>query len=120
MDQGTGQQLLPLLQGNASLFRLPVISGELDLEVIKLGYVESMQEEAAAQLMGQLSHLEVLRLLLMLEEKNLHQMNTEMVAIRNESKAKSKSWQSCLEGSMFSAKQCPQTLIDSSDLASLR
>ncbi|KAJ6667709.1 hypothetical protein lerEdw1_016030 [Lerista edwardsae] len=120
VDQGTGQQLLPLLQGNAYLFRLPVIRGELDLEVIKLGHVESMQEEAAAQLMGQLSHLEVLRLLLMLEEKDLHQMNTEMVTILNDSEAKLQRWQSCLEGSMFSVKQCPQTLIDPSDLASLR
>ncbi|XP_066472963.1 HAUS augmin-like complex subunit 3 [Tiliqua scincoides] len=120
LDQVTSQKLVPLLQGNARLLRLPVIRGKLNLEAIKLGHVESIQEKTAAQLMGQLSHLEVLRLLLMLEDENLRQMNTEMLTIVNESETKLQKWQSCLEGSTFSIKQRPQTLIDPSDLATLR
>ncbi|XP_053154305.1 uncharacterized protein LOC128345806 [Hemicordylus capensis] len=123
VDQAKTQQLVLLLQCNAHLLRWPVICGELDLEAIRLGHVESMQEEAAAQLLGQLSHLDLLNLLLMLEEKNLHQMGTslkEMVTILNGSQAKLQEWQSCCEDSRFSIKQCPRTLTDPSDLIILR
>lgn len=120
VDQVMSQLLMPLLQGNAHLLRLPVIRGELDLEAIQLGHIESLQEEAVAQLMGQLSQLEVLKLLLLLEEKNLHQMNTEMLAIVNESEAKLQKLQSYLEASTFSVMQSPQKMVDPSDLTTLR
>ncbi|KAL8212345.1 UNVERIFIED_CONTAM: hypothetical protein K2H54_043924 [Gekko kuhli] len=81
------------------------------------------EEEAIGQMMGQLTHLELLRLLLMVEKKNLHLIGTtleEMVTILKESQAKLQERQSCFEDSQFSIKQCPRTLIDPSDLTTLR
>ncbi|XP_029143042.1 uncharacterized protein LOC114923892, partial [Protobothrops mucrosquamatus] len=57
---------VPLLQSMAHLVHLPKINGELDLENMRLEYLEHVQEEAIDQLLGQLSHFEVLKLLLML------------------------------------------------------
>ncbi|XP_061473924.1 ubiquitin carboxyl-terminal hydrolase BAP1 isoform X3 [Rhineura floridana] len=123
VGQAKTQKLVPLLQGSARLLRLPVVCGELDLEDMRLSRLELMQEQAAGQMLGLLSHLDLLWLLLMLKEKNLQQMKTElegMVAILNESHAKLQEWQSCFEDSRFLIKQCPRTLIDPSDFTTLR
>uniref|UniRef100_A0A670IMX3 HAUS augmin-like complex subunit 3 N-terminal domain-containing protein n=1 Tax=Podarcis muralis TaxID=64176 RepID=A0A670IMX3_PODMU len=120
--QAKTKKLVPLLQTSASLLRLPVVCGELTLETRKLGHLVSMQEQAAGQMMVQWSHLELLWLLLMHEQKNLQQMKTQlegMVATSNESHAKLQEWQACFEDSRFSIKQCPRTLIDPSDLTML-
>ncbi|XP_042305776.1 HAUS augmin-like complex subunit 3 [Sceloporus undulatus] len=123
VEQAKMQQLVPLLQGSARLLRLPIVSGELDLETFRLERLELMQEEAASQTVGHLSHLELLRFLLVLEKKNLQQMGTllkEMLMIRNGLFSKLQDWQSCFEDSRFSIKQCPRTLIDPSDFTTLR
>ncbi|KAH0630029.1 hypothetical protein JD844_012592 [Phrynosoma platyrhinos] len=123
IEQAKMQQLVPLLQGSARLLRLPIVSGELDLETFRLGHLEMMQEEAAGQMLGHLSHLELLSLLLLLEKKNLQQMGTllkEMLMILNGLLSKLQDWQSCFEDSRFSIKQCPRTLIDPSDFTTLR
>lgn len=118
------QSLMPLLQGSTHLLRLPVVCGELELEAITLANIEFMQKKAAGWLMGQLSQVELLRLLLMTEEMHLHQMGTkleEMASILNESQAQLLQWQSCSsDKSRFSIKQCPRTLIDPSDLTTCR
>ncbi|XP_060621828.2 HAUS augmin-like complex subunit 3 [Anolis sagrei] len=122
VDEAKTQQLLPLLQGSA-LLCLPILSGELDLEATRLRHLELMQEETADQMLGQLSHLELLRLLLMLEKKNLQQMGSlleEVSTTLNERLSKLQEWQSCFEDSGFSIKQCPRTLIDLSDFTTLR
>nr|XP_008118693.1 PREDICTED: HAUS augmin-like complex subunit 3 [Anolis carolinensis]XP_008118694.1 PREDICTED: HAUS augmin-like complex subunit 3 [Anolis carolinensis] len=122
VDQAKTQQLVPLLRGSAHLC-LPILSGELDLEANRLGYLELMQEETADQMLGQLSHLELLKLLLMLEKKNMQQMGSlmeEMSTTLNERLSKLQDWQSCIEDSRFSIKQCPQTLMDLNDFTTLR
>ncbi|XP_053233495.1 HAUS augmin-like complex subunit 3 [Podarcis raffonei] len=121
--QAKTKKLVPLLQTSASLLRLPVVCGELTLETRRLGHLVSMQEQAAGQMMVQWSHLELLGLLLMHEQKNLQQMKTQlegMVTTSNESHAKLQEWQACFDDSRFSIKQCPRTLIDPSDLTMLR
>ncbi|XP_025023170.1 HAUS augmin-like complex subunit 3 [Python bivittatus] len=120
---GKTQLLVPLLQGIARLLRLPIINGELDLEAMRLEYLECIQEEALGQILGQLSHFELLRLLLMLKKKNLQWIGTKLEGLMNvlkKSQSKLEEWQSCFEDSRFSIKQCPRTLIDPSDLTTLR
>ncbi|XP_058023152.1 HAUS augmin-like complex subunit 3 isoform X1 [Ahaetulla prasina] len=122
VDRNT-QLLMPLLQGIARLFRLPIINGELHSEDMELEYLEGVQEEAIDQLLGQLSRFEVMRLLLMLKTKNLQRTGTKMeglMTVLKESQSKSEEWQSCFEDSRFSIKQCPRILIDQSDLTTLR
>ncbi|XP_070789801.1 HAUS augmin-like complex subunit 3 [Pituophis catenifer annectens] len=122
VDRNT-QLLMPLLQGIARLFRLPIINGELHLEDMKLEYLERVQEEAIDQLLGQLSHFEVMSLLLMLKTENLQWTGTKLeglMTVLKQSQSKSEEWQSCFEDSRFSIKQCPQILIDPSDLTTLR
>uniref|UniRef100_A0ACB8EHN4 Uncharacterized protein n=1 Tax=Sphaerodactylus townsendi TaxID=933632 RepID=A0ACB8EHN4_9SAUR len=123
VDRIQTEYLVPWLQGTAQLLRLPVLRGELDLEAIRLRHTESIQEEAIDQMMGQLTHLELLRLLLMVEKKNLNLMGTkmeDMVTILHESGVKLQERQSCFEDSHFSNKQCPRTLIHPNDLTTLR
>ncbi|XP_060095982.1 HAUS augmin-like complex subunit 3 [Heteronotia binoei] len=123
VDRIETQHLVPLLHGSARLLRLPVLCGELVLEAITLRHTESIQEEAIGQMMGQLTHLELLRLFLMVEKKDLHLTGTkleEMATILNEFQAKLQERQSCFADSQFSIKQCPRTLIDPSDLTTLR
>ncbi|XP_063147987.1 HAUS augmin-like complex subunit 3 [Candoia aspera] len=120
---GKTQLLVPLLQGIARLLRLPIINGELDQEAMRLEYLECVQEEAVGQILGQLSHFELLRLLLKLKKKNLQWIGTKLEGLMTalkESQSKLEEWQSCFEDSRFSIKQCPRTLIDPSDLTTLR
>ncbi|XP_077181978.1 HAUS augmin-like complex subunit 3 [Paroedura picta] len=123
VDRIQTQHFVPLLHGSACLLRLPVLRGELLLEAIRLRHIESIQEEAIGQMMGQLTQLELLRFLLMVEKKDLHWTGTnleEMVTTMNKSQAKLQERQSFFEDSQFSIKQCPRTLIDPSDLTALR
>ncbi|XP_070594786.1 HAUS augmin-like complex subunit 3 [Erythrolamprus reginae] len=122
VDRNT-QMLKPLLQGIARLLRLPVINGDLDLEYKKLEHLKHVQENAIDQLLGQLSHFEVMRLLLMLKTKNLQWTETKLEGLMidlKESQFKSEEWESCFKDSRYSIKQSPQILIDSSDLTILR
>ncbi|KAG8128295.1 hypothetical protein E2320_015164 [Naja naja] len=122
VDRNT-QLLMPLLQGIARLFCLPIINGELDLENMKLEYLEHVQKEAIDQLLGQLSHFEVVRLLLMLKTKNLQWTETKLeglMTVLKESQSKSEEWQSCFEDSRFSINQFPRILIEPSNLTTLR
>ncbi|XP_044307188.1 HAUS augmin-like complex subunit 3 [Varanus komodoensis] len=123
VDEAKTQKLLPLLQGSARLLRLPIISRELDWELLRLGNLELMQEEAAGQMLDQLSHLELLSLLMMMKKKDLQQIGTkleEMAILLNKSQSQLKEWQFGFEDSRYSIRQCPRTLIDPSDLTTLR
>ncbi|XP_020659524.3 HAUS augmin-like complex subunit 3 [Pogona vitticeps] len=123
VDQAKTQQLVPLLQESIHLFCLPIVSGELDLEAVRLGRLELMQEETTGHLLGQLSHLELLRLLLMLEKKKMQNLASGLEGIATvlkELHLTSQEWESCSEDSRFSIKQCPRTLIDPNDLTTLR
>ncbi|KAM3845012.1 HAUS augmin-like complex subunit 3 [Vipera latastei] len=121
--KGNTQLLVSLLQGIVRLFRLPIINGELDLEDMRLEYLECVEEEAIDQVLGQLSHFEVLRLLLMLKKKNLQWVGNKLeglMTVLKESESQLQECQSCFEDSRFSIKQCPRILIDPSDLTTLR
>lgn len=123
VDRAKNQQLVPQLQGSTRLLCLPIVSGELDLEAVRLGHLESMQEEVACQLLVQRSHSELLRLLLMLEKKNMQNLATELeetATVLNALRLKLQEWELCSEDSRFSIKQCPRTLIDPHDLTIIR
>ncbi|KAL7985989.1 hypothetical protein Chor_011155 [Crotalus horridus] len=120
---GKTQLLVSLLQGIARLFRLPITNGELDMEDMRLEYLERVQEEAIDQILGQLSHFEMLKLLLMLKKNNLQWTGNKLeglMTVLKDSESQLQEWQSCFEDSRFSIKQCPRILIDPSDLTTLR
>ncbi|KAK9406293.1 HAUS augmin-like complex subunit 3 [Crotalus adamanteus] len=111
------------LNGIARLFRLPITNGELDMEDMRLEYLERVQEEAIDQILGQLSHFEMLKLLLMLKKNNLQWTGNKLeglMTVLKDSESQLQEWQSCFEDSRFSIKQCPRILIDPSDLTTLR
>lgn len=117
------QHLVPLLQASARLLRLPVLCGELDGEAVHLGYTTLKQEEVVGQLMAQHSRLELLGLQLKLEEKQQQQMGTwldEMVDALHDTSASLQRRLACFEDSSLYIKICPRTLIDPSDLTTIR
>uniref|UniRef100_A0A7M4G3L4 HAUS augmin-like complex subunit 3 N-terminal domain-containing protein n=1 Tax=Crocodylus porosus TaxID=8502 RepID=A0A7M4G3L4_CROPO len=93
IDQTQANKLMPLLQAGTHFFCLPILSGELNVEAVHLGYIASRQKEVAVQLIDQHSRLELLELQLMLEERQLHKVGMlleEMVATLQED---SDQWQ---------------------------
>uniref|UniRef100_A0A8D0BRB9 HAUS augmin-like complex subunit 3 N-terminal domain-containing protein n=1 Tax=Salvator merianae TaxID=96440 RepID=A0A8D0BRB9_SALMN len=121
--QAKEQKLLPLIQGGALLFCLPVISGEFNLEVVRLGHLEATQEKAVNHILCQLSHLEFLKFLVMQEQKNVQEMEIEVkevVTFLRELQAKLQEWLSCFGDSKSTMEQCPRTLIDPNDFTMLR
>uniref|UniRef100_A0A8C3TAH5 HAUS augmin-like complex subunit 3 N-terminal domain-containing protein n=1 Tax=Chelydra serpentina TaxID=8475 RepID=A0A8C3TAH5_CHESE len=117
------QRLVPLLQATARLLHLPVLHAELDGEAVHLGYTTLKQEEAAGQLMAQHSRLELLGLQLKLEKKQQQQVGTcleEIVAALQEASANLQRRLACFEDSSLYIKICPRTLIDPSDVTTIR
>ncbi|XP_019392624.1 PREDICTED: uncharacterized protein LOC109311431 [Crocodylus porosus] len=123
IDQTQANKLMPLLQAGTHFFCLPILSGELNVEAVHLGYIASRQKEVAVQLIDQHSRLELLELQLMLEERQLHKVGMlleEMVATLQEDSGKLQERLVCFEDPSFQLKQCPHMLLDSSDLTTLR
>uniref|UniRef100_A0A8C4W5D8 HAUS augmin-like complex subunit 3 N-terminal domain-containing protein n=1 Tax=Gopherus evgoodei TaxID=1825980 RepID=A0A8C4W5D8_9SAUR len=123
IDQTQTQHLVPLLQATAHLLHLPVLRAELDREAVHLGYTTLKQEEVAGQLMAQHSRLELLGLQLKLEKKEQQQVGTcleKMVAALQEASANLQGRLACFEDSSLYTKICPRTLIDPSDVTTIR
>ncbi|XP_074929047.1 HAUS augmin-like complex subunit 3 [Chelonoidis abingdonii] len=123
IDQTQTQHLVPLLQATAHLLHLPVLRAELDREAVHLGYTTLKQEEVAGQLMAQHSRLELLGLHLKLEKKEQQQVGTcmeKMVAALQEASANLQGRLACFEDSSLYTKICPRTLIDPSDVTTIR
>ncbi|XP_019365892.1 PREDICTED: uncharacterized protein LOC109292780 [Gavialis gangeticus] len=123
IDQTQANKLTPLLQAGTHLFCLPILSGELNVEAVRLGYIASRQKEVVVQLMDQHSRLELLGLQLMLEERQLRKVGMlleKMVATLQEDSDKLQERLVCFEDPSFQVKQCPRTLLDSGDLTTLR
>lgn len=123
INQTQANKLMPLLQAGSHFFCLPILSGELNVEAVRLGYIASRQKEVAVQLMDQHSRLELLELQLMLEERQLHKVGMlleEMVATLQEDSDKLQERLVCFEDPSFQVNQCPRILLDSGDLTTLR
>lgn len=123
IDQTQTQHLVPLLQATARLLHLPVLQAELDGEAVHLGYTTLKQEEVAGQLMAQHSRLELLGLQLKLEQQQQQQVGTcleEIVAALQEASANLQRRLACFEDSSLYIKICPRTLIDPSDVTTIR
>ncbi|CAM5155268.1 unnamed protein product [Natator depressus] len=123
IDQTQTQHLVPLLQATARLLHLPVLQAELDGEAVHLGYTTLKQEEVAGQLVAQHSRLELLGLQLKLEQQQQQQVGTcleEIVAALQEASANLQRRLACFEDSSLYIKICPRTLIDPSDLTTIR
>ncbi|XP_038264479.1 HAUS augmin-like complex subunit 3 isoform X2 [Dermochelys coriacea] len=123
IDQTQTQHLVPLLQATARLLYLPVLRAELDGEAVHLGYTTLKQEEVAGQLMAQHSRLELLGLQLKLENKQQQQVGTcleEMVAALQEASTNLQRRLACFEDSSLYTKIYPRTLIDPSDVTTIR
>ncbi|XP_014377898.1 uncharacterized protein LOC102385291 [Alligator sinensis] len=123
INQTQANKLMPLLQAGTHFFCLPILSGELNVEAVRLGYIASRQKEVAVQLMDQHGRLELLELQLMLEERQLHKVGMlleEMVATLQEDSDKLQERLVCFEDPSFQVNQCPRMLLDSGDLTTLR
>ncbi|XP_039590122.1 uncharacterized protein LOC120514070 [Passer montanus] len=116
-------QLLPLLQAEARRLCLPILHKLFSLEVARLQNTARRQEQVAACLLSQQSHLDLLELQLKRERKELEQKVAWLEKIKTvtrESQTRLQKQQIHFRGARPSQKVHPRKWIEPKDVTALR
>ncbi|XP_041281668.1 HAUS augmin-like complex subunit 3 [Onychostruthus taczanowskii] len=116
-------QLLPLLQAEARFLCLPILHELFSLEIARLQNTARRQEQVAACLLSQHSHLDLLELQLKRERKDLEQKAAwleKIETVTRESQTRLQKQQMYFRDARSSQKGHPHKWIDPKDLTAVR
>uniref|UniRef100_A0A8C8RJ52 HAUS augmin like complex subunit 3 n=1 Tax=Pelusios castaneus TaxID=367368 RepID=A0A8C8RJ52_9SAUR len=123
LTQINNETLPSLVKENAQLLNMPVVKGDLDLQIARQDYYTSRQDQVCNQLLKQKASFELLQLAYEIELRKHRDMHHQLESLIQDLKQSSKALEQRLEmlsEPLISQHAVPRHTIDSKDDASHR